>query len=194
MGKVIYLTGAPATGKSTLCAALAQSVNGLEFYSYSALLRDVVNRRTQARVDETGIREKSASIITRDDVAEVDERLIAEIALKRQDRHVVIDSHPVTKEEFGFRITPFTPDQLKKLNPDIVVCAFADPQVLADRIRRHPAGRPLPSDFEIALHVQLQGSLAVQYGFLLGCACYLLDTGAPLETVKQRFLDITKIV
>lgn len=193
MGKVIYLTGAPAVGKSTLSAAVAQSVPSLVWYSYSKMLRDVVNRRGQENIDETEVRERSAAVITREDVVTTDEWLIAEVAARRQDHHVVIDSHPVTKESYGFRITPFTPGQLKRLSPDIIVCAYASANVLANRIRQDPAGRPLPSDFDITLHVQLQASLAAQYGFLLGCACYLLDTDAEPDVVKQRFLAMTKI-
>lgn len=193
MGKVIYLTGAPATGKSSLCAALGERISNLEFYSYSTLLRDIVNQRMRTEIDESGIREKSAQVVTRADVTETDRRLIDEITAKRHDRHLIIDSHPVTKEAYGFRITPFTIDQLKQLAPDIIVCAYAPSPVIADRIRANPAGRPLPEDSDIALHVQLQASLAAQYGFQLDRPCYLLDTNASKDAVLQRFLEITKL-
>ncbi len=193
MGIVIYLTGAPATGKSSLCKALAERISNLEFYSYSALLRDVVNQRMQTEIDESGIREKSSQVVTWDDVTATDRRLIDEINVKRRDRHLIIDSHPVTKETYGFRITPFTIDQLKQLAPDIVVCAYAPSIVIADRIRANPAGRPLPGDSDITLHVQLQASLAAQYGFQLNRPCYLLDTNASEDVVLQRFLEITNL-
>lgn len=193
MGKVIYLTGAPAVGKSTLAALVERDLPGLVWYSYSKLLRDVVNQRNLETIDETKVRERSAAVITRQDVEATDEWLIAEVTAKRLTHHVVIDSHPVTKESYGFRITPFTTEQLKRLNPDMIICAYASADVLADRIRRDPAGRPLPSNSDITLHVQLQASLAAQYGFLLGCACHLVDTDAQPDIVKQRLLAITEI-
>jgi adenylate kinase len=193
VGKVIYLTGAPATGKSTLSAAVEKDVPGLIWYSYSKLLRDIINRHASEKINETTVRQKSGTVITRADIEATDEWLIAQVTAQRQNNHIVIDSHPVTKERYGFRVTPFTPTQLKKLNPDIIVCTYSDVDVLANRIRQDPVGRPLPSDFDIALHVQLQASLATQYGFLLECAVYLLDTNAQPDVVKQHFLTMTKI-
>lgn len=193
MGKVIYLTGAPATGKSSLSARLAVHVPGLCVLSYSALLRDYISQRIGDTIDEVGIREKSARIVTREDVAAVDQWLIEEVRTKRDDQHIVIDSHPITKESFGFRITPFTLTQLKELNPDVVICAYAAPSVIADRIRKDAAGRPLPNNFDLALHIELQAMLATQYAFLLERNCYLLNSDAPLEELVQRFLILAKI-
>lgn len=193
MGRIIYLTGAPATGKSTLCGEISRRFPEVEYYSYSKLLRDVVNQRSAEGVDEAGIRRQSANIITPADVNATDERLINEVHAKRQSRHIIIDSHPVTKESYGFRVTPFRPENLLRLAPDVVVCAYADPQTIAARIKANPDGRPLPRDFELDMHNQLQAGMAAQYGFALGKTCYFLDTGLEIDVVCQRFIEITKI-
>ncbi|MGA3941095.1 ATP-binding protein [Ralstonia nicotianae] len=184
MGRVVYLTGAPATGKSTLCARLAEQVQDLHVLSYSALLRDHIARKTDRSLTENLIREQSALVVTRQDVDEVDEWLIKEVATHRSSRNIIIDSHPVTKEQYGFRVTPFSLDQLKQLRADAYICLYASPTVLAERIRANPAGRPLPTEFELAMHVQTQASLATQYGFLLGKPCYLFDSDADVETLS----------
>jgi adenylate kinase len=85
MGQVIYLTGSPASGKSTLCEHLEKAVPNLGVYSYSKLLRDYVNRRRSAAVDEVGIRRHSANLITGADVKAVDQWLIEEVRSKRAD-------------------------------------------------------------------------------------------------------------
>ncbi|WP_148662263.1 ATP-binding protein [Paraburkholderia phytofirmans] len=193
MGKVVYLTGAPATGKSTLCQRVAQLVPDLRVLSYSTLLRDYIERKHGLQFAEDGIRKQSALVVTRGDVAEVDEWLINEVEASRPTRDVIIDSHPVTKEEYGFRVTPFSVNNLKRLDADTFICLYASPQVLADRIRTNPAGRPLPTEFELAMHVQTQVSLATQYGLLLEKSCYLLDSAVDMDVLAAAVLTTAKL-
>jgi adenylate kinase len=82
MGQVIYLTGAPATGKSPPCRGLEAKVVNLEIFSYSRRLVELVNRDTGAHVDGAGIRRESARVVS------------------KANTNIVIDSHPVTKESF----------------------------------------------------------------------------------------------
>lgn len=193
MGKVIYLTGSPASGKSSLCELLEVSVANLQAYSYSKLLRDYLNRRIDKPIDESGIRQHSAQVVTRDDVDAVDRWLIEEVQARRSERHLVIDSHPVTKERYGFRVTPFTVDQLKALNPDVIVCLYIDPAETKNRIAKDAAGRPLPSDFEIGMHAELQATLAMQYAMLLGIPCYLLDSSVARAELVTNLCDVAGI-
>lgn len=176
MGSVIYLTGAPATGKSTLCKHLVAEVPSLKPFCYSAELRDRVNRRASSSITESGIREKSAAVIRAEDVHQLDAELIAWVESERVRSHIVIDTHPVTKEVFGYRVTAFSVEQVRRLAPDFVVCLYAAPEELARRISSEPQGRPLPSPYEIDLHNQAQIGVATQYAVLLGRPCYLIDS------------------
>ena len=193
MGKVIYLTGAPASGKSTLCERLASVVPSLVTYSYSALLRDHVSERMQENLDEAGIRQQSAKLVTRMDVEAVDNWLLEEVREMRKSRHLVIDSHAVTKEDYGFRVTSFKLDQLQALDPDAIICLYVPPHVTRSRIDADAAGRPLPSEFEIEFHAHLQASLATQYAFALGKTCYHLDSSVGIDELVRRFCDVIKI-
>lgn len=193
MGVVIYLTGSPASGKSTLCGELEASVANLHAYSYSKLLRDHVNQGSDEHIDELEIRQHSARVITRDDVDAVDRWLIDEVQARRKERHLVIDSHPVTKEVYGFRVTPFTVEQLRLLNPDVIVCLYVSPEETKNRITKDAAGRPLPSDFEIGLHAELQATLAMQYALLLGKPCYLLDSSVTRDGLVANLCNVAGI-
>lgn len=192
VGQVIYLTGSPASGKSTLCEHLEKTVPNLEVYSYSKLLRDYVNRRSGAAVDEVDIRQQSANLITREDVEAVDLWLIEQIRLNRINRHIIIDSHPVTKENYGFRVTAFSPEQLRQLDPDLIICLYVAPDVTRKRITADAAGRPLPTDFELGLHADLQTSLSTQYAFVLGKPCYLLDSSIALDDLAKNIASIAR--
>ncbi len=82
---VVYLTGAPATGKSTLLSLLLQSVQPLEGLSYSTLLADHVGRQQGDQMGTTQLREHSAQIVTPEDVAAVDTQLIKYVNQRRQE-------------------------------------------------------------------------------------------------------------
>jgi adenylate kinase len=194
MKSVVYLTGAPATGKSTLCQQLVAEVPNLKLFCYSAELRDLMNRRTASSVTETSIREKSGTLVRPEDVRATDEQLIAWVAKERERSHLVIDSHPVTKETYGFRVTAFSGEQVRRLAPDVIVCLYASPEELDRRIRADPQGRPLPTFYELGLHTQAQVDVAVQYGVLLGKPCYLVDSAQPhvdLLTTVRRLAKLT---
>lgn len=188
MNNVIYLTGAPATGKSSLCASLSQTVPDLLILSYSTLLRDYLNARCGNQLNENDIREQSASVVTAADVAAVDQLLIKEVHDKRGSHKIIIDSHPVTIEQYGFRVTQFALQELKLLNPDVLICLYAAPDVIRQRIEDAPAGRPLPAEFELSMHIQLQAAVCSQYALMLDRTCYLIDTNNLREKITTNFL------
>lgn len=186
VGKVIYVTGAPATGKSTLCSALAADPR-VQTFCYSERLRDHVNRQCGANLDEVAIRRESAQVVTSKHVDEVDEMLQAEADTSRVDgNYLLIDSHPVTKEAYGFRVTPFKLQRLLDLRIDRLVCLYADPAVLEDRIRRDPQGRPLPTRFELSMHVQLQAAVLSTYSILAANPCHLVDSSLEPEALARQ--------
>lgn len=187
MGKVIYVTGAPATGKSTLCKALAIAGSGIRAFCYSERLRDHIAVQAGVSLNEADIRRESASLVTSKHVEEVDELLNEEILQTRTtDTHLLIDSHPVTKEAYGFRVTPFSAERLVSLQLDTLLCLYAAPEVLAQRISTDAQGRPLPSLFELSIHVHLQASVIAQYAVLAGRPCYLVDSGLEKTILMER--------
>ncbi|KSH37691.1 ATP-binding protein [Pseudomonas shirazica] len=194
MGRLIYLTGAPATGKSTLTEGLASLPGQVRVFTYSRELARVVSERV-GQVTQDDMREKSAALITRQDVDRVDRELIAVAsALKKEGGNLVVDSHPVTIETFGFRVTPFAKAQLHDLAPDVIVCLYADGQTLSDRIKANPAGRPLPKASELDRHVTLQCEMASLYAFETGAELYFLDAGKSGAEVLQNFLKVSKLL
>jgi len=194
VGKVVYVTGAPATGKSTLCRTLAALIAGTESFCYSERLQDHINRRSEVSIDEIGIRRLSAKVVRPDDVAAIDSLLLQRIdAAKAGTSHLLIDSHPVTKEDYGFRITAFSARELAALRIDSIVCLFADPDVLAARIADNAQGRPMPTRFELLLHVQTQIAVAAQYGVLSGLPCHLIDSAVSQEQLVQTVMKVTQL-
>lgn len=182
---VVYLTGAPASGKSTLVTALEKVVSPVTTFRYSKMLADFIASKTDG-ISHLRLRQESAGIVTKEDIETVDSNLIEQVSDCRKHSHVIIDSHPVTKESFGFRITPFSLDQLLRIAPTLILNLYAAPEVLLDRIEIDPQGRPSITAYEAGYHNALQGAVAIAYGIHVGAKIYMLDSAKPTaELVEQ---------
>lgn len=191
--KLIYLTGAPATGKSTLTENLHMQLPETLIYTYSKELLAYIKTRQGSATTQNDLRRRSSGIIRREDVEEVDRQLLELAHSSKAHRNMIIDSHPVTIERFGFRVTPFSKVQILQLEPDMIICLYAKAEVIAGRIKANAAGRPLPSLSEIDLHTQLQCQVANMYAFETGASLYYLDASHSPELLLNNFLEVTQI-
>lgn len=171
--QVLYLTGAPATGKSTLAQELARH-NGLAVWDYGQELLNRVAERANTSYEE--LRGNSAGLITSADVAKTDEDLITWTEERRQQSHVLIDTHAVTRESFGFRITPFSTEQVTRLKPTILIGLYAEPEVVRARLDADAAGRLGVTPFEASFHASVQASVLATYAITCGVPAYILDS------------------
>ena len=175
MGKVILLTGGPGTGKSTLRNAIATRINALEHFDYGQLL---LRRKRQQGSDIAyeQLRQESARIIRPEDVTNTDDWVVAEINRLREANHVLIDSHALTRESYGFRAVAFSTRHLESLRLDAIVVLRCDPDVLIARTRQNPGGRRELTT-ELAREIQvLQESLSLTYAVICGCPVFVIDT------------------
>lgn len=193
MKKLIYLTGAPATGKSTLTENLRRRLPEVNIFTYSKELLILVEGRSGLKATQDDLRRLSSNIITRDDIERLDKQLLSLANSCRGCQNLVIDSHPVTIEKFGFRVTPFTKDQIKQLAPDVIVCLYAKAEIISDRISENAAGRPLPAHSEIDMHTQLQFQVANIYAMETGASIYFLDAAHSPDILLDNFMHVTKI-
>lgn len=186
MFHVVYLTGAPAAGKSTTAKLLAAKISPVEVFEYGERLRMYLAERDGATLAQEDLRRESARRITPADVDAVDRLLLEFVDGARERSHVIIDSHPVTKEDFGFRITPFALDQFARLRPTQVWVLYASPEATMQRIALDGQGRPTITAAEAALHTQLQACVAATYGMRVGTAIHLFDTSkAPPDEIAD---------
>lgn len=188
--QVVYLTGAPATGKSTLAKRLQSKLSQVRIFSYGELLTQRLNQKHAASFSQSTIREKSGKIITDDDVRELDNELIDEIGRIRKESHVIIDSHPITKESYGFRAIPFASSTLQKISPTMIISLSANPEIIIQRIQKDAQGRPLISEHDALIHNYLQGSVATTYSIVLGIPVYFIDTDNSKEQIENIALKI----
>jgi adenylate kinase len=189
MSKVVYLTGAPASGKSSTTRLLLERVPNLLVWEYGARLTAHVIARSTDVSTQDDLRARSATVVTPRDVDEVDDMLIAFVAEHRASHPVIIDSHPVTKEAYGYRITPFSLERFEQLAPDEIWVLYASPEETRRRIGADNGGRPMVTEEEARTHTALQASVAATYGMSLGRPVYLFDTAAPRAELVDRLVE-----
>jgi len=191
---VIYVTGPPATGKSTLTRLLKEALEPAELFTYSAELAAHVAQRSQLNVSQDSLRTLSGKVVTTEDVRIVDEKLVRLASARRHTSNIVIDSHAVTKEQYGFRVTPFSLQLLAAVMPTIICMLYVRPSVILERISTNPQGRPIVTEFEADFHSHLQSSVAISYGINLGTPIYFLDAERPTEHIVADIVEKICIV
>ncbi|SOB80704.1 adenylate kinase [Sphingomonas guangdongensis] len=185
MSKVIYVTGAPASGKSTTTKLLLERVEAVEVWEYGARLVEHLRKTGVDIADQDELREKSSRLAVAAAVDRVDDALLEFVGERRGRGHVVIDSHPVTREHHGFRITAFSHDRFRLLAPDEIWCFYTAPEVAVARIAADPRGRPMVDVETARMHTMLQASVAATYGIVAGCPVYLFDTDRDQESLVR---------
>jgi adenylate kinase len=186
-GKVVLITGAAGTGKSTLVEAMLQRARPFKRLDYGQLLLDQKKRDAGVSMTYDELRRDSASVITPADVLAVDEWVIEQLPTWRAEANIIIDSHPVTKESFGFRVTPYSLQQATRIGFDVIVVLVGEPRGLADRISAHPQGRPTVSAFQAGFQVELQAAVAAVYAIICARPCFAIDT---TELDPERVVEI----
>jgi adenylate kinase len=189
--KTVYLTGAPAAGKSTTAHLLKELVPALKVWEYGAeLTRYIAGRHGVS--GQSDLRRLSGQVVTPEDVAKVDLELLQFVQLNRSTAPIIVDSHPVTKEEYGFRITAFSHQQIVALDPDEIWVMFTSPLIAVDRIAAAAGGRPMIDLEQARFHTMLQASVAATYGIITGKPVYLFDSGIDQhKLVDQLALRLT---
>src|ERR1035441_2646241 len=174
-GKVIMLTGAAGTGKSTLARECSAQIRPLQKVDFGQLLLERI-QKTRPDVTYDQLRSQSSVIITEQDVRETGAALIRSFPALRTQTHILMDSHAVNREQYGYRVTHYSFDNLRRIAFDAVIITYCDSDIWIERRAKDPQGRPNLSRFEVQHFMALQEAVGVQYAITCGCPCYLLDT------------------
>jgi len=176
---VLYLTGAPASGKSSTAAILGELFSA-RVLSYGALL--AASPAIGATHPE--LRRQSSALVRVEDVRNLDDEMAHLVA--GVDGHCVIDSHAVTLEPWGYRVVPFGPEDLQRIGVTAIACLYAEPADLVSRSERDRTGRPSASTAIMERHQDLQMSLALAYSHTAHLPVYFIRSDESPEVVARR--------
>jgi adenylate kinase len=176
---VLYLTGVPAVGKTSLAIALERRVGAVRL-SYG----DILTQTLSAKVDnQRQLRERSADVISARDVIETDQLVAASILRASAASDVVVDSHALTAETYGLRAVPYSATGLLAMGFTHIVCLTAPPEIVRNRIDRQADGRRGQDEWDMLSHAALQAGLALSYAHTLGVPFAFLRSDRDLAEV-----------
>jgi adenylate kinase len=155
-------------------------------WEYGAMLTQLLQRRQTELLQQAELRQRSSGLVSSDDIKALDQELLSFVAVNRGKSPLLIDSHPVTKESFGYRTTAFSSSQILDLRPDEIWVLYSSPEETVRRIEASPNGRPQVTCSEAAMHTSLQASVAVNYGIIVGCPIYFFDTEHDPNVLTDR--------
>ncbi len=176
MGIVVLLTGSPATGKSTLRKALTKMFTNVVEIDYGQELIAAKERQHGTSLTYRELRQMSADVIHSGDVATLDEQIIARISELRPSASIIIDSHAVTRETYGFRAIPFSISQVQRLAFDCVILLRCNPVTTLMRLKNDADGRQNVTEELAREHQTLQEAVALNYAITSGSPIFILDT------------------
>jgi adenylate kinase len=180
--KVVLLTGAPASGKSTLARILSDHVFPSLCFDFGRLIL----QRSELHVEYEQLRSRSNEFARPPLVASVDDYLVAEVTTKRLNVNIFIDSHAVTREQFGFRVTPSSLDVLQQLQLDCVVVLDCPAEERVRRISESPEGRLCVTVAEAQHHQALQEAVALTYGVITPCPVFVVEASEEPVALARR--------
>lgn len=193
MGKVLLLTGVPAVGKTTLARKAERTISPVHTITFGEVILEVKKRTlpnaTYEELRRTPTKEASIDLIERATAL-----LLERVSQLRNSMNILIDSHAVAKDEYGFRVTPDSHDVLQKLSLDAILVLHAKHEDVAARINRQAVGRRQVTPHEVATHEALQDSVSIAYAVSTGCPVFIIMASESPEEVLGKLLRIFDLI
>lgn len=181
----IYLTGVPASGKSTFCERLRTQVPKVETFSYSeVLLRQIQKRSTLTHSD---ISSGNLNLVSHEDISNADNELAT--AIERAKGPVIVDSHAVNGNNGRWRISPFKRPILARCGfTRIILLKIPHEEYLA-RVSSFTRGRPTMNEYEFTQMDRYQEAVAVSMSVTLGASCYIYHLDGDVQSVVAEWVE-----
>jgi adenylate kinase len=190
VGKVVLLTGVPGVGKTTLVQFAHERVEPLHVITFGEMIFEV-RKREEPELTYQHIRAAPTKHAAADIIARATDLLIERTRELRRVSNVVIDSHAVARDDYGFRITPDSHAVLQHLALDAVIVLHAEPETVLSRIHAAADGRRAVTSRQLAVHEALQDAVAVAYAVASGCPAYVLEVDSEMD---QTFVSLLRVL
>lgn len=179
---IVLVTGVPGVGKTTLCKFMVSVwPNDYVHISFGTLILRTLSLNAEW-VTEPELRRAAASLVTHRTLTEATELLMVEVA-EAQHRIVLIDSHAVSQDRFGYIVTPDGRTYFDRLQYGAIVQLQAAPPTILARSAPDVSGRQARNEKDIELHYVLQSAVSVGYSAASECPLYVVEAEEPVESV-----------
>lgn len=171
---VFLITGVPAVGKTTLANKLAERISPLEVITFRELILTI--KAADRPITHSELRRHPTREATMSTIEKAVELLISRVNELRARTNVLIDSHAVAKDEYGFRVSPDNISVLNRIGLRAIFVLHGDHNTIIRRLKSDASGRRLVTRAEISVHERLQDSVAISYAVASGCPVFFVNT------------------
>ena len=192
---MIYLTGVPGSGKTTATSYLESIFDHLKVIRYGEVIQEKLEARNEG-LEYSELRNLSSSVVSETDLVEVDQVVYNRVQELRLDNDVIIESHGVTREDYGFRVTPFKSSvDFLQLSIHCVVYISSNSDMILERVAKDGGGRKVVNFDQLELNKRTQESLALIYASSSGCPLYIIENNDSYTSFIDRLkLTFSKIL
>jgi adenylate kinase len=187
-GKFVVVTGVPGVGKSTITRSIVTKIDPAVRIGFGELIFEV-KQQQEIMVDYEQLRASPNKSIPINYVDRAAELLLEKVTLLRQTTNILLDSHAVVKDYFGFRVAPEIND-FNKAKIDAVIVVHAPFDIVYQRLIKEPKGRTLISEQTFETQRTLQDAVAINFSLMARCPMYVIETSDNLDYSIRIFMDI----
>jgi adenylate kinase len=191
-GKFVIITGMSGVGKSTITRNIETCIKPITRIGFGELIFEIKNQMG-ATSNYEQLRESPNEAIPINYVNLAEELLLSRVSQLRQTTNIVLDSHAVVNDHFGFRIVPEI-SNFDKAHLDAIIVIHATFEVVKRRLAKEPKGRPTISKPIFESYKTLQDSVAIYFGLTAKCPVYILETDNNIDKSVNNLREIFRSI
>jgi adenylate kinase len=180
---IVLLTGPPGVGKTTVAQRIASLYpRTVKTVGFGRLVYEVVTSRSPLPYQQ--FRSVAAEVTTAADLSAAAAKLVSLVtATRAEGGWLLVESHAVARETFGWQAHPDPPSVLESYAYDTLVHLDAPAHVILRRSRADDGGRLAQDERDVAVLATIQMAVSVYYAAVLGVPLNVIDAGGPAEEV-----------
>lgn len=180
---IALLTGPPGVGKTTVASRVADLYpDNVKSVGFGQLVYKAVASRL--RLSYQDFRSSAAEVTTAADLSRAAAELASLAAAARNGNGcLLVESHAVARETFGWQANPDSPSLLAVYAYDILIHLDAPSQLILSRTRSDDGGRLARDERDITVLAAMQMAVSVYYAATLGVPLNVIDAGGPVHEV-----------